>query len=201
MLAAKDGRIWRITGTSAEPFPIQFPHTGAAPTITTLLTDRTGAIWMGTQEHGLLHRHLNGRVDAYTRLDGLSGNTVTSLFQDREGSVWVATNSGLDRFRSLSASTFSVAQGVSGRVASVLVDRDQSVWASSALGVYRLRDHRTYVYRSQASEARKRDGPGNRRSQPSCTRLLEPCIKTVAVACGWEPRPASGISKTRVSSR
>ncbi len=155
VLAAKDGRIWRITGTSAEPFPIQFPHTGAVPTITTLLTDRTGAIWMGTQEHGLLHRHLNGRVDAYTRIDGLSGNTVTSLFQDREGSVWVATNGGLDRFRSLSASTFSVAQGVSGRVASVLVDRNQSVWASSALGVYRLRDHRTYVYRSQALK------PGN----------------------------------------
>ena len=125
------------------------PRSGAEPTITTLLTDRSGAIWMGTLEHGLLHRHVDGRVDVYTRLDGLSGNTVTSLFEDREGNIWVATNNGLDRFRPLSASTYSVAQGVSGRVGSVLVDRDQSVWASSALGLYRLRDGRTYVYRSQ----------------------------------------------------
>ncbi len=36
-----------------------------------------------------------------------------------------------------------------GRIASVLIDRDHSVWASSALGLYRLRDRRTYVYRSQ----------------------------------------------------
>ena len=57
---------------------------------------------MGTLEDGLLHRHVDGRVDAYTRLDGLSGNTVTSLFEDREGNVWVATNDGLDRFRPLS---------------------------------------------------------------------------------------------------
>ena len=150
VLAAKDGRIWQVSGAAAEPFPVPVPRSGAEPSITTLLTDPSGAIWMGTLEHGLLHRHVDGRVDAYTRLDGLSGNTVTSLFEDREGNIWVATNNGLDRFRPLSASTYSVAQGVSGRVGSVLVDRDQSVWASSALGLYRLRDGRTYVYRSQA---------------------------------------------------
>ena len=167
VLAAKDGRIWQVAGAAAEPFPVAVPRSGAEPTITTLLTDRSGAIWMGTLEHGLLHRHVDGRVDAYTRLDGLSGNTVTSLFEDREGNIWVATNNGLDRFRPLSASTYSVAQGVSGRVGSVLVDRDQSVWASSALGLYRLRDRRTYVYRSQA---RRPETPGRRRNhcpQPS----------------------------------
>jgi signal transduction histidine kinase/ligand-binding sensor domain-containing protein len=150
VLAAKDGRIWQVAGVTAEPFPVPFRGSCAEPTITNLLTDRSGAIWMGTLEHGLLHRQIDGRVDAYTRVDGLSGNTVTSLFEDREGNIWVATNNGLDRFRALSASTYSVAQGVPGRVGSVLVDRDHSVWASSALGLYRLRDRRTYVYRSQA---------------------------------------------------
>ena len=184
VLAAKDGRIWQVAGEAAEPFPVPFPRSGAAPTITTLLTDRSGAIWMGTLEHGLLHRHVDGRVDAYTRLDGLSGNTVTSLFEDREGNIWVATNNGLDRFRPLSASTYSVAQGVSGRVGSVLVDRDQSVWASSALGLYRLRDSRTYVYRSSAG------GPKPRWSKKSLSPTFlncpwERCTKTVAVASGW----------------
>ena len=150
VLAAKGGQIWQVSDAAAVPFPVAVPRSGVEPTITTLLTDRSGAIWMGTLEHGLLHRHVDGRVDEYTRLDGLSGNTVTSLFEDREGNIWVATNNGLNRFRPLFASTYSVAQGVSGRVGSVLVDRDQSVWASSALGLYRLRDRRTYVYRSQA---------------------------------------------------
>ena len=157
VLAARDGRIWQVAGGTAKPFPVSLPGSGPEPTITTLLTDRAGAIWMGTLEDGLLHRHVDGRVDAFTRLDGLSGNTVTSLFEDREGNIWVATNDGLDRFRPLSASTYSVAQGVSGRIGSVLVDRDQSVWASSALGLYRLRDRRTYVYRSQARRPETRN--------------------------------------------
>jgi signal transduction histidine kinase/ligand-binding sensor domain-containing protein len=149
VLAAKDGRVWQLWGATAEPLPVPAPRSGAPPTITTLLTDRSGAVWMGTLEHGVLHRHVDGRIDAYTALEGLSGNTVTSLFEDREGNIWAATTNGLDRFRPLAASTYSVAQGVSGRVGSVLVDRDRSVWASSALGLYRLRDGRTAVYRSQ----------------------------------------------------
>ena len=149
VLAAREGRLWQVGGASAERFPIALLSSGTEPTITTLLTDRSRAIWIGTLEHGLFHRHADGRVDSYTRLDGLSGNTVTSLFEDREGNVWVATNNGIDRFRALSASTYCVAQGVSGRVGSVLADRDQSVWASSALGLYRLRDNRTSVYRKQ----------------------------------------------------
>ena len=136
VVLARDSRIWQVAGAAAKPSPVSFAGPDAEPTITTLLTDRSGGIWMGALENGLLHRHVDGRVDAYTRLVGLSGSSVTSLFEDREGNIWVATNDGLDRFRPLSASTYSVAQGVSGRVGSVLVDRDRTVRASSALGLY-----------------------------------------------------------------
>ena len=138
-------------------------------------------------------------ASTYTRLDGLSGNTVTSLFEDREGNIWVATNNGLDRFRPLSASTYSVAQGVSGRVGSVLVDRDQSVWASSALGLYRLRDGRTYVYRSQAL----------RPEIPVVNEIIVPNLPELPVGALYQDRrgrvwwgrpPDSGTSQTHVSS-
>jgi signal transduction histidine kinase/ligand-binding sensor domain-containing protein len=178
VLAARDGRIWQVAGATAQPFPLALPRASAEPTITTLLTDRSGAIWMGTLENGLLHRHVDGRVDAYTRLDGLSGNTVTSLFEDREGNIWVATNDGLDRFRPLSASTYSVAQGVSGRVGSVLVDRDRTVWASSALGVYRLRDGRTYAYRSLA----------RRPETPSLEEIIVPNLPEPPVGALYQDR-------------
>ena len=60
--------------------------------------ERDGAVWMGTQDYGLLHVH-RGRIDRFSRADGLSGNFVPDLFEDREGNVWVATINGLDRFR------------------------------------------------------------------------------------------------------
>ena len=61
--------------------------------------------------------------------DGLSGEHVLTLFEDREGNIWVATGNGLDRFRDLAVTTFSVNQGLSNAaVVSVLADRDGSVW-------------------------------------------------------------------------
>src|SRR5207253_2540246 len=76
---------------------------------TTLLRDRNGALWIGTQDRGLIHVRGN-RIDRYSRVDGLSGDFVTDLFEDREGSVWVATLNGLDQFRDLVVATVSTKQ-------------------------------------------------------------------------------------------
>src|SRR5579883_179831 len=63
--------------------------------INTLLQDRTGFVWVGTN-NGLFRfdGHDFHRFDASA---GLAAQAVSSLFETRDGSLWVATEAGLSR--------------------------------------------------------------------------------------------------------
>jgi signal transduction histidine kinase/ligand-binding sensor domain-containing protein len=115
-----------------------------------LLRDRDGGLWIGTVEHGLIHVH-NGRTDAFTKLDGLSGDVILSVFEDREGDVWVASTGGLDRFRELPVSTISVKQGLSSDATqAVLAAADGTVWIGSHGGVTRRKNGETTIFRESS---------------------------------------------------
>ena len=58
-----------------------------------LMEDRAGALWVGTAS-GLYRRWLDGRVETYTRRDGLPDDNIHSLLEDREGRLWVGTALG-----------------------------------------------------------------------------------------------------------
>jgi signal transduction histidine kinase/ligand-binding sensor domain-containing protein len=115
-----------------------------------VLADHDGVRWFGTLDGGLFHFR-QGRTDHIGRSDGLSGDRITSLFEDRERNVWVATTDGLDRFRPLSATTYSASQGLSGWPGSVLADRDGKIWINTTTGHYTL---------SGGSTAHRIDLPG-----------------------------------------
>jgi signal transduction histidine kinase/ligand-binding sensor domain-containing protein len=144
MLVGTAGGVRQFVDEKFEPF-------GAAtqgPQIKSLFRDRDGAIWIGTHK-GLLHAH-GDRVDAFGRADGLSGDEVGRIFEDREGNVWVETDDGgIDRFRPLSAVTYSAGQGVQGVVGTVLAGKDGSAWITTLEGLYRWRDGRLSLYRAR----------------------------------------------------
>ena len=105
-----------------------------------LLRDRRGALWIGTQGNGLLHVH-DGRTDRFSRDDGLSGDFVLDIFEDREGNIWVGTAGGLDRFRDVAVGRLSAKQGLdSDTVLSVLTTTGGDVWMSTLSGLERWRE-------------------------------------------------------------
>ena len=130
LLISRRGGIYQFNEGNTEPTSwlgtsLRFP-------VKKILRDRNGGLWIGTWHHGLVHVH-QGRTDAFSAVDGLSGDDVRSLFEDREGNIWVSTGDGLDRFRDFPVSTFRVQQGLSKNlVGSVLADKNGSVW----LGTY-----------------------------------------------------------------
>jgi signal transduction histidine kinase/ligand-binding sensor domain-containing protein len=79
-----------------------------------LLTfDRRGNLWMMPWQGGGIRRldaaafrnafrpgHPEGKVESFTKRDGLTSDQVHSVFRDwRDGSIWVGTDHGLDHFR------------------------------------------------------------------------------------------------------
>ncbi|MEZ5284855.1 MAG: response regulator [Vicinamibacterales bacterium] len=63
--------------------------------------DRFGALWAGTNEHGVVRRRAEGQASAERsgRGEGLTADDVFAVFEDRESNVWVGTSGGLDMFR------------------------------------------------------------------------------------------------------
>ena len=112
-----------------------------------LLRDRNGALWIGTEQRGLVHVQ-RGRADTFAKSDGLSGDIICSLFEDREGNIWVSTSAGLDRFRELPVRSYSRKQGLSSdQIASVVAATDGSLWLAAPVGLTRWKDGQTTIFR------------------------------------------------------
>jgi len=78
--------------------------------------DRSGTMWVGTQ-NGLnrFDAHTGG-FSALTQRDGLPGNAVGCILEDKAGSLWMSTNNGVARFNPQSGTftNFSTAEGLPG---------------------------------------------------------------------------------------
>ncbi len=101
---------------------------GSTLSVSALLRDRNGSLWIGTGDAGIYHVR-GDSVDHFRSNDGLTSDGVTGFFEDKEGNVWVTTSGGVDRFRNLKVTTYSKGEGLSANVVqSVLTARDGTVW-------------------------------------------------------------------------
>ena len=148
ILVAKRSGITKLRNGKAEAYPLP---AGLEFRPGRLFRDRNGALWIGAlADRGLLHIH-DGRMDLYTRSDGLSGNGVSSFLEDREGNIWVATKDGLDRFRDFAVPTISVEQGLSSHAVSAIVAAtDGSIWLGTNKGLNRWKNGQVTIYRKRS---------------------------------------------------
>ena len=132
-----EGIAWLRNGKEVAPPALQPAISRFS--VLRMLRDRDGGLWLGTENRGLVHIHA-GKVDQFSRVDGLSGNRIYNLFEDREGSIWAATEGGIDRFRDFVVPGISVPQGLAdGVVGTVLADRKGNIWMGGSLGLNRWR--------------------------------------------------------------
>ena len=101
---------------------------------TRFFKDRDGSLWIGTQGQGIVHIH-DGRLDTFTKKDGLSSDMVYGLFEDREGNMWAATNGGLDRFRRLAVTVITERQGLSSDIVNSVLRNSNDLWVGTDGGL------------------------------------------------------------------
>ncbi|MDP2561706.1 two-component regulator propeller domain-containing protein [Psychrobium sp. 1_MG-2023] len=110
----------------------------ANESITSILEDSHGDIWLGTINHGVL-RLSNNTVEKFDADKGLPSNRIFSLFEDSESSIWIGTNGGLFRLRQAPFVTLTSKQGLAGDyIRSVYSHSDGSLWVGSSKGLNKI---------------------------------------------------------------
>lgn len=67
--------------------------------ISSLYQETENDLWIGTTGSGLLHLNLrNGKLESFTKKDGIPNNFVYAVLPDDAGNLWISTNKGLGRF-------------------------------------------------------------------------------------------------------
>ncbi|MBK7443152.1 MAG: response regulator [Bacteroidetes bacterium] len=70
----------------------------AGISVTCLLQDNRGYIWIGTEDGGI--SRFDGKTFVnYNKRDGIGDNTINCLFEDTKGNIWIGTkNNGVTKF-------------------------------------------------------------------------------------------------------
>jgi len=122
----KDGMLWlspRLVrfDPSTSQFKV-FSHdpqnrsTLSSNTVYSVLVDRSGTIWVGTQDGLDAFNPKTETFRTYYEQDGLGGNAVSCILEDRRGDLWTSTNKGLSEFnpRTKTFKNYSTADGLPG---------------------------------------------------------------------------------------
>ncbi len=104
--------------------------------ILTLLEDRRGRLWIGTEGGGLTVLE-EGRFRTYGRSDGLSNDIVRTLAEDAEGTVWIGTDAGLQSRDERAFADWGPSDGIPAAVRSLVVDPAGTLWAGTGQGLVR----------------------------------------------------------------
>jgi signal transduction histidine kinase/ligand-binding sensor domain-containing protein len=109
----------------------------------TFLRDGEGNTWIGTLGEGLARLRADSddlqKMERFTQLDGLSGDSVWCLLEDREHNIWVGTQSGLNRFRDEKVTTLTRREGLaSDSVDALAAGPAGTIWASTSVGINRI---------------------------------------------------------------
>lgn len=155
-----DGSIWMTA--SSRLFHIQH---GIAKTwrlpgmpglrVRTLLRDREGNLWIGTEGQGLL-RIGQRAVTRYTISNGLINNFVRVILQGRDGSIWVGTDGGLAHITPQETRDFDTRNGLAYfSITSLAEARNGDIWVGTSRGLSHIAENQ-YVH-DAATEALRQE--------------------------------------------
>ncbi len=105
-----------------------------------LLVDREGNLWAGTEFSGLYCLQPRHLALATTR-EGLAHDNTWALCEGRDGSVWIGTDGGLSRFQDGKFTSFGEREGLTRKeVRSVAEDNNGTLWVGTMNGLFAFRD-------------------------------------------------------------
>lgn len=168
MVEDRSGRMWFATWNgiySYVPGSDRLVHIDPTETLLqvhtwTIMEDRRGHIWVGTEGGGItiLKKSGSDHVEVERHIvhrqadgSGLSDNRVYALYEDRHGIVWIGTGNGLNRLdpRTGAIQQFLVSPNglPNAMIAGIVEDDNGYLWVSHKAGISRI-DKNTFTVRN-----------------------------------------------------
>ena len=130
---ASDGALWiGTTASGAVVLRSGVFHTvgPSREMVRSLLVDRSGTTWIGTNNG--LFRYSDGKMEHFTKADGIPNERVLSLQQTRDGVIYVGTAVGLAYIKDQDIRTIRLQPELSTQLMwSLAEDRDGQVWVGT----------------------------------------------------------------------
>jgi signal transduction histidine kinase/ligand-binding sensor domain-containing protein/CheY-like chemotaxis protein len=126
-LARRIAGRWELTG-SAQGLQSE--------TVTAILEDREGSIWLGLWGSGLARWPGSDEWTNWTTADGLANDIVWAVRRDRAGAIWLGTDHGVVRLQDPEPpQILTTRNGLGGdKVKGLLVAPDGAIWAACLPG-------------------------------------------------------------------
>ena len=139
---APDGTLWLAAGEQVfrrRPdgrFRLAHALPGAGY-FTSMLQDREGQLWLGTENRGVAR--IGPRGLEWLPPESLTNGRIASLLEDAEGGIWIGANGGLFRLRETLFTSWTRRDGLGGDyVRAVLEDDAGTLWVGGSGGLDRL---------------------------------------------------------------
>lgn len=138
------------------------PWSIANNTISSLMQDKGGLIWIGTLGGGICRydRYRHKFFHVHSLMDGSSAmksNMVTAFAEDAAGIIWVATDRGIYRYDPVRAEILQPPKGKfpDSRIRSMALDPEGRLWFGTEKGLwfYDPTHHRSGVYVHKADDS------------------------------------------------
>lgn len=107
-----------------------------------LFHDRSGILWAGSTDEGILVYQNGKKLRSYTNRDGLPDNHVKVIRQDRYGDLWIGTTTGLARLHNGKLNKVVSCEVVT----SVIEGSDGSIWAGSESGLVHYKNNQVRIF-------------------------------------------------------
>lgn len=112
--------------------------------ITSVITDNTGALWLGT-DNGLI-KYENEKIQTYTLDANKNSDLISCLLLDYEDNLWIGTYAGLFKYRQNPFVSYGSEDGLTDRfIYGILRDTKDRLWVGSKNnGLYLLKGNKFF---------------------------------------------------------